>query len=71
MKEYYDQILVGRDAQVSDVVWMHDPQRKQCVTPKLSRTWKGPIVFTKEINDLVFLIQQSPKSKLKASASSK
>ena len=28
MKEYYDQNLVGREIQVGDAVWMHDPQRK-------------------------------------------
>ena len=28
MKDYYDQNLVGRDIQVGDAVWIHDPQRK-------------------------------------------
>ena len=65
MKEYYDQNLVGRDIQVGDAVWMHDTQRKKGLTPKLNRLWKGPFVIIKKTNDLVFHIQQSPRSKPK------
>ena len=65
MKDYYNQNFVGRDIQVSDAVWMHDQQRKKGLTPKLSRPWKGPFVVIKKINDPVFRIQQTPRSKPK------
>jgi hypothetical protein len=59
--DYYDQNLAGRDLHEGDPVWMHNPQRKKGLTPKLIRPWKGPFVITKKINDLAFRIQQSPR----------
>ena len=48
-----------------DAVWLYNPQRKKGVSPKLSRPWTGPYIIIKRINDLVYRIQQGPKSKLK------
>ena len=38
---------------------------KKGLTPKLSRPWKGPFVVIRKINDLVFRIQKTPRSKPK------
>ena len=47
-----------------DAVWLHNPQRKKGLTPKL-RPWQGPYTVTMKINDLVYRIQLGPKAKLK------
>ena len=53
MKDYYDHNLARRDLQEGDLVWVHNPQRKKGVTPKLIRYWKEAFVITKKTNDLV------------------
>lgn len=65
MKEHYDSCANGTQLQEGDAVWLHNPQRKKGVSPKLSRPWQGPYVVTKKINDLVYRIQVGPGSKPK------
>ena len=62
MKDYYD---VHADTQffgAGDAVWLHNPQWKP---PKLMRAWEGPYTVTKAINDVVYRIQLTPRSKPK------
>ena len=65
MRTYYD----GRSSQqrlmTGDAVWLHVPQRKKGISPKLSRPWQGPYVVTKCINDLIYKIQLGPRAKPK------
>ena len=51
--------------QRGDAAWLHNPQRKKGLTPKLQRPWQGPYTITKKINDLVYRIQLSPTAKPK------
>ena len=66
MKERYDSCI--RDCQLlkkGDPVWLYWPQRKKGLSPKLMRSWKGPYVVTKKINDLIYRIQLGPHAKPK------
>ncbi|KAJ8914866.1 hypothetical protein NQ315_014879 [Exocentrus adspersus] len=48
-----------------DAVWLYQPQRKKGLSPKLQRPWEGHYLIVKKINDLVYRIQMSPKTKPK------
>ena len=48
-----------------DAAWLHNPQRKQGLTPKLQRPWQGPYTIIKRINDLVYRIKLGPTTKPK------
>ena len=65
MKDHYDSYVFEKELQEGDAVWLHNPQRKKGVSPKLSKPWQGPYVVTKKINDLVYRIQQGPGLKPK------
>ena len=65
MKSYYDSKCSQRQIRIGDAVWLHNPQRKKGISPKLSRPWQGPYIVTKCINDLIFRIQLGPKTKPK------
>ncbi|UYV63685.1 hypothetical protein LAZ67_2005303 [Cordylochernes scorpioides] len=49
----------------NDLVWLFHPKRKKGLSPELMALWKGPYKIIKRINDLVYRIQQSSKSKAK------
>ena len=36
-----------------DLVWLHNPQRKKVISPKLRRPWEGPYVAVEQLNDVV------------------
>jgi len=65
MKEWYDFALEGQQLQVGDPVWLHNPQTKKGLSPKLSSPWQGPFTVTKRINDLVYRVQLRPNTKPK------
>ena len=65
MKEHYDSRAADGELQEGDAAWLHNPQRKKGISPKLSRPWQGPYVVTKKINDLVYRIQLGPGVKPK------
>ena len=64
-KRYYDQKINGKTHNTGDLVWLHEPRRKLGLCPKLQRYWKGPFTVIQKINDLLYRIQRSPKSKPK------
>ena len=64
MKQKHDLQMESPPLQ-GDAVWLHNPQRKKRLTPKLQRPWQGPYIITKKINDLVYRIQLGPKTKPK------
>ena len=43
-----------------DAVWLHNPQRKKGLSPKLQRPWQGPYLVLKRINDVIYRIQLGP-----------
>ena len=65
MKDRYDTLLEGQLLDVGDAVWLHNPQRKKGLSPKLQRPWEGPYIVTKVINDSVYRIQLGAKTKPK------
>ena len=54
MKERYDSASNCDRLEVGDPVWLHCPQRKKGVSPKLTRQWQGPYLVTKRLNDTVY-----------------
>ena len=63
MKERYDASSQGQILDHGDAVWLHNPQRRKRVTPKLARKWQGPYVVIERINDVVYRIQLGPRTK--------
>ena len=63
MKRYYDIGTTESKLEVGDAVWLHNPQRKKGLSPKLQKPWQGPYVIMKRINDLIYRIQLGPRSK--------
>ncbi|UYV64133.1 hypothetical protein LAZ67_2006659 [Cordylochernes scorpioides] len=47
------------------MVWLHNPQRKRGLSPKLQYQWEGPYKIIKCLNDVIFRIQKTPTSKPK------
>ncbi len=64
-KRRYDSVLVGQPLSAGDAAWLHNPQRRKGLSPKLSRPWQGPYTVVKKINDLVYRIQLGPQHKPK------
>ena len=44
MKRRYDMHSVATTFGSRDIVWLHNPQRKKGLSPKMSRSWEGPYV---------------------------
>ena len=65
MKQQYDPMLEHQPFEAVEAVWLHNPQRKKGLTPKLQYPWQGPYIITKRINDLVYRIQLGLKAKPK------
>ena len=65
MKERYDSMAEGTPLARGEPVWVYIPQRKKGISPKLMRPWKGPYLVIKRINDLVYRVQLTPRSKPK------
>ena len=65
MKERYDAASNCDQLNVENPVWLHCPQRKKGISPKLTRQWQGPYLVTKRINDMVYRVQLKPQTKPK------
>jgi hypothetical protein len=63
MKTRYNINATAVTLSVGTPVWLYRPQRKKGLSPKLSKPWVGPYVILKRINDLVYRIQLSSRSK--------
>ncbi len=46
-------------------MWLFNPQRKKGISPKLQKPWHGPYLVVTKINDVIYCIQLSPRSKPK------
>ena len=64
MKQRYDLLQEGQLLAVGDAVWLHGPQQRKGVNPKLQRPWKGSYLI-KKINDLIYRIRLGPHTKPK------
>ena len=66
MKAYYDSHgHEGQPLNKGSAVWLYNPRKKKGLSPKLQRSWEGPYVVIKKINDLVYRIQLGPRTKPK------
>ncbi|KAJ8949726.1 hypothetical protein NQ318_005047 [Aromia moschata] len=50
---------------VEEWLWLYAPKRTKGKSPKLQSNWEGPYTIIRKINDLVYRIQLSPRSKPK------
>ena len=64
-KRYYDRKAHGKLFEAGDVVWLFEAGRKPGICPKLQINWKGPYTVLQQINNLLYRIQRSPRSKPK------
>jgi uncharacterized C2H2 Zn-finger protein len=62
MKTRYNVKVTAVRLDVGASVWLYRP-RKKGISPKLSKPWVGPYTIVKRINDLVYRIQLSNRSK--------
>ena len=48
-----------------DLVWLYQPAVKRGTSPKFHLPWDGPFVVTKRLSDLVYQVQDGPRSRLR------
>ncbi|UYV82874.1 K02A2.6-like, partial [Cordylochernes scorpioides] len=65
MKDRYNVKTSNKTFKEGEMVWLHNPQRKKGLSPKLQYQWKGPFKIIKCLNDVIFRIQKTPTSKPK------
>ena len=63
MKTYYDKSANFTEFSVGVIVWFHNPVRKQGLSLKLQRPWKGPCVIVEKMNEMLYKIKDNPRSK--------
>ena len=61
----YDQRSRANSCQKGEKVWLYNPQSKKGRNPKLQTPWEGPGEVTKQVTDVVYRIQRTPKWKPK------
>ena len=61
MKQRYDVGTSRKIFESEDLVWLHNPQRKKGISPKLD--WEGPYKVVKRINELLHRVKRSSGSK--------
>ncbi|XP_046435631.1 uncharacterized protein LOC124187364 [Neodiprion fabricii] len=64
-KDRYDIRARNLQFEKGDSVWLFQPRRQQGRCPKLQSNWEGPYFIVDRINDVVFRIRRSPRSKSK------
>ncbi|KAJ8961412.1 hypothetical protein NQ318_014658 [Aromia moschata] len=65
MKQRLDTTSTETAFEPNDAVWLYALKRTKGRRPKLQNNWEGPYTIIKKINDLVYHIQLSPRSKPK------
>ncbi|KAJ8948299.1 hypothetical protein NQ318_020786 [Aromia moschata] len=65
MKQRLDTTSTETTFEPGDAVWLYAPKRMKGRSPKLQNNWEGPYTIIKKINDLVYRIQLSLRSKPK------
>jgi len=64
-KIWYDQKARKLQFNVGQKVWFYNPRRKKGRAPKLQSSWEGPYFIIKKLNDVVYCICRSNRSKKK------
>ncbi|UYV64161.1 CPNE9 [Cordylochernes scorpioides] len=65
MKDRYNIKTSDKTFKEGEMVWLHNPQRKKGLSPKLQYQWEGPYKIIKCLNDVIFRIQKTSTSKPK------
>ncbi|KAJ8942120.1 hypothetical protein NQ318_000715 [Aromia moschata] len=65
MKQRPDTTSTKTAFKPGDAVWLYAQKETKGKSPKLQSNWEGPYTIIKKINDLVYRIQLSPRSKPK------
>jgi hypothetical protein len=65
MKKTYDHKIHQKLHNSGDPVWYYQYQRKVGLNPKLQKPWHGPFVVIERLNDVMYRIKLSSKSKPK------
>jgi len=64
-KIWYDQKARKIQFDVGQKIWLYNLRRKKGRAPKLQSSWKGPYFIVKKLNDVVYCICKSNRSKNK------
>jgi len=64
-KTWYDQKARKIQFNVGQKVWLYNPRRMKGRAPKLQSSWEGPYFIVKKLNDVVYCICKSNRSRNK------
>ena len=62
MKRFYDRNKHFTEYAVGDAMWYFYTERRQGISPKLNRNWKGPYIITKNFGDVLYQIQMKKET---------
>jgi len=65
IKTRYDQKARKIQFDVGQKVWCYNPRRKKGRAPNLHSSWEGPYFIIRKLNDVVYCICKSNRSKNK------
>ena len=65
MKTRYDLKCNSEEFQAGDLIWLHNPRRRNGRCPKLLLDWEGPYTVVTRIKDVGYQIRQGSKTKIK------
>ncbi|GBO08956.1 hypothetical protein AVEN_239733-1 [Araneus ventricosus] len=65
MNTRYDSRATDHHFKEEDLVWIYNPKRRRCLSPKLQQNWEGPCTTVKKLNDVVYRVQRSPNANRK------
>ncbi|EFN79990.1 hypothetical protein EAI_04701, partial [Harpegnathos saltator] len=65
IKRWYDQGARKCSFEEGQKVWVFNPQRKIGKAPKLQSNWEEPYEIVKRLNEVVYCIRKSSKSRNK------
>ena len=65
MKARYDIRANNTGFDDGQLVWLHNPQRKKGLSPKLQLVWEGPYTVINRINDVIYRIRKGHRQKPK------
>ena len=63
MKRRYDLKTKFEEYQIGDPVWYFKPRRREEFSPKFQGDWKGPMVMTERLNNVLYRVKSSSRAK--------
>ena len=64
-KKQYDHKIVHKIYDGGTPVWFHNPKPKKGLHRKLQSDWCGTFIITHRLNDIIYRIQETQRSKSK------